>query len=66
MSLKYEGCTLFRQRIIAATLSGKVLKIVNIRKDDKFPGLQEFEANFLQLIDKITDGNYLLTSIDFY
>ena len=56
MALKYEGCALFRQRISAATLSGKVLKITKIRQDDEYPGLQDFEASFLQLIDKITDG----------
>ena len=59
MSLKYEGSALFRQRIISATLSGKVLKIVNIRHDDEYPGLQDFEANFLQLIEKISDGKYI-------
>lgn len=59
MSLKYEGSALFRQRIVSATLSGKVLKIVNIRQNDEFPGLQEFEANFLQLIEKISDGTII-------
>ena len=56
MALKYEGCVLFRQRIVAATLSGKVLKISKIRNDDEFPGLQDFEANFLKLIESISDG----------
>ena len=58
MSLKYDGCALFRQRIVAATLSGKTLKCKNIRENDDFPGIQDFEANFLALIEKISDGRY--------
>lgn len=54
--LKYEGCRNFRQRIVASTLSGKTLKIINIRNDDEAPGLHDFEANFLRLIEKISDG----------
>ena len=55
-SLRYEGCTLFRQRIVAATLSGSTLRISKIREQDESPGLYDFEANFLRLIEKITDG----------
>jgi RNA 3'-terminal phosphate cyclase-like protein len=54
--LKYQGCSLFRQRITAATLSGKTLKIEKIREKDDAPGLQDFEGNFLRLIEKIVDG----------
>ena len=54
--LKYEGCTLFRQRIVAATLSAKTLRISKIRDEDQLPGLQDFEANFLRLVEKLTDG----------
>ena len=56
MSLRYEGCTLFRQRIVAATLSQKPLRIDKIRDQDDSPGLHDFEANFLRLIDTLTDG----------
>lgn len=54
--LRYEGCALFRQRIVAATLSGKTLRIDKIRNEDDSPGLHDFEANFLRLIEKLTDG----------
>lgn len=55
--LEYEGCAQFRLRVAASTLSGKKLKIDNIRSDDiSAPGLQDFEASFLRLIDKISDG----------
>lgn len=62
MVLKYEGCSQFRQRIVAATLSGKPLKIVKIREEDESPGLQDFEANFLRLIEKLCDGKWLSLS----
>jgi RNA 3'-terminal phosphate cyclase len=54
--LHYRGCANFRQRIVAATLSGKTLKISEIRQDDESPGLQDFEANFLRLIESMSDG----------
>lgn len=30
--------------------------IKNIRNEDDSPGIQDFEANFLRLIEKITNG----------
>ena len=62
MALRYEGCSQFRQRIVAATLSQKNLRIDKIREQDDSPGLHDFEANFLRLIDKITDGTVLRIS----
>lgn len=48
---------MFRQRIVASILSNKPMKIDKIRENhDEFPGLQDFEANFLRLIESITDG----------
>lgn len=55
-TLRYEGSTMFRNRIISSILSGKTLIIKNIRADDAQPGLVEYEANFLRLIDKLSDG----------
>lgn len=43
---------------MAATLSQKSLRIDKIRDQDDSPGLNDFEANFLRLIEKITDGIY--------
>lgn len=48
---------MFRNRIISSILSGKTLIIKNIRSDDSQPGLVEYEANFLRLIDKLSDGS---------
>ncbi|XP_076139851.1 RNA 3'-terminal phosphate cyclase-like protein isoform X1 [Alosa pseudoharengus] len=55
--LTYEGCNFFRQRLILSTLSGKRVKIRNIRSKDDNPGLRDFEASFIRLLDKITNGS---------
>nr|KAJ3419533.1 rRNA-processing endoribonuclease [Polyrhizophydium stewartii] len=47
----------FRQRLVLATLSGKAVRIENIRSDDEdHPGLADFEASFLRLLEKATNG----------
>lgn len=39
--LTYEGCNFFRQRLILATLSGRTVRIKNIRANsEEEPGLQ--------------------------
>ncbi|GAX85703.1 hypothetical protein CEUSTIGMA_g13117.t1 [Chlamydomonas eustigma] len=54
--LKCSGSQCFRLRIVCATLSGKPLRIDDIRARDESPGLRDFEASFLRLIEKITNG----------
>ncbi|ELU18728.1 hypothetical protein CAPTEDRAFT_218453 [Capitella teleta] len=56
-TLSYDGCNFFRQRLIMAILSGKSVKIKKIRSKDNDPGLKDFEASFLRLIEKITNGS---------
>ncbi|CAH3129542.1 unnamed protein product [Pocillopora meandrina] len=55
--LTYEGCNFFRQRLVLATLSGKSVKIKNIRAVEDDPGLKDFEASFIRLLDKVTNGS---------
>ncbi|KAI4889833.1 hypothetical protein NFI96_024759, partial [Prochilodus magdalenae] len=55
-TLTYEGCNFFRQRLVLSTLSGKRVKIRNIRSRDDEPGLRDFEASFIRLLDKVTNG----------
>lgn len=38
--LDYDGCNFFRQRLVLSTLSGKRVKIKNIRSKDDNPGLR--------------------------
>jgi len=54
--LKYSGCANFRQRLILSTLSGRSLLITSIRSQDSSPGLRDFEASFLRLLDKLVNG----------
>ena len=62
--LKYQGCSVFRQRVCSSLLSHNPLIITNIRPHEASSsgdgtmilGIQDFEASFLRLIEKITDG----------
>ncbi|XP_068190758.1 RNA 3'-terminal phosphate cyclase-like protein isoform X1 [Antennarius striatus] len=53
----YDGCNYFRQRLVLSTLSGKRVKIKNIRSKDDNPGVRDFEASFIRLLDKVTNGS---------
>jgi len=55
--LNFEGSNYLRQRLVLSTLSGRSIKIKKIRYKDESPGLNEYEANFLKLLDKITNGS---------
>ncbi|NXX96444.1 RCL1 protein, partial [Centropus bengalensis] len=55
--LSFAGSNFLRQRLVLATLSGRALKIRRIRAKDEDPGLRDFEASFIRLIDKVTNGS---------
>ena len=52
-----EGPSNLRQKLVYATLSGKVLRVNKIREKDERPGLQPHEASLLRLMEKITNGS---------
>ena len=54
--LKFRGCSNFRQRIALATISGRAIRIDDIRANSETPGLRDFEACFLRLVEKVTNG----------
>ncbi|XP_034671010.1 probable RNA 3'-terminal phosphate cyclase-like protein [Drosophila subobscura] len=55
--LIYRGSNFLKQRLILACLSGKALKITQIRSEDESaPGLREYEISLIRLLDKITNG----------
>ncbi|KAG7264398.1 hypothetical protein CRUP_025003 [Coryphaenoides rupestris] len=56
--LELDGCNYFRQRLVLSTLSGKRVRIRNIRSRDDQPGLRDFEASFIRLLDKLDGCNY--------
>lgn len=52
----YKGCNLLRQRLLLSTLSGKPIRIIDIRNSEDEPGLKEYEINLIRLFDKVTNG----------
>ena len=54
--LRFQGCEHFRQRVMLSCLSGKPIRIDDIRADDEAPGLRGFEASFLRLTEKLSNG----------
>lgn len=54
--LVFQGCQFFRLRLVLACISGRAIRISDIRADDEAPGLRQFEACFLRLIEKISNG----------
>lgn len=57
--LIYKGSNFFRQRLVLSVLSGKSVKINEIRALDDEPGLKEFEVNLIRLLDKLTNGTVI-------
>ncbi|XP_065567830.1 RNA 3'-terminal phosphate cyclase-like protein isoform X2 [Artemia franciscana] len=52
----YQGSESFRVRLVLSILSGRPIRIVKIRTQGDNPGLHEYEAGFIRLLDKITNG----------
>ncbi|TIA90552.1 hypothetical protein E3P99_01515 [Wallemia hederae] len=48
---------LLRQRLVIATLLGRPLRIDAIRSDSDNPGITDYEAGFLRLLEKLTNGS---------
>lgn len=59
-NLVYRGSNFLKQRLILSTLSGKPVRIVDIRIDEAEPGLKGYEISLIRLFDKLTNG----TNID--
>lgn len=68
--LRFTGHAYFRQRIVLALFAGRQVRIDAIRQEDEEPGIRDFEAGFLRLMEKMTNGstveiNYTGTSVYF-
>lgn len=53
----FTGHTNFRLRLTLSLLSRKPILITSIRPNSTSPGLRDFEASFLRLIEKVTNGS---------
>ncbi|XP_072904437.1 RNA 3'-terminal phosphate cyclase-like protein isoform X2 [Hemitrygon akajei] len=56
-TLRWEGARFLRLRLTLATLSGRSVRIAAIRSQEMEPGLRDFEASFIRLMDKVTNGS---------
>ncbi|GMH33789.1 hypothetical protein BSKO_01623 [Bryopsis sp. KO-2023] len=54
--LTFKGHQHFRQRLLCATLSGRGIRIDDIRADEDSPGLRDYEASLLRLIERVSNG----------
>ncbi|KAJ8927946.1 hypothetical protein NQ314_019579 [Rhamnusium bicolor] len=54
--LLYKGSNFLRQRLVLSVLSGKPVRISEIRTLEDDPGLREFEVSLIRLLDKVTNG----------
>jgi hypothetical protein len=61
--LRFSTHRHLRQRILLSVLSGKSLRIDNIRSDDVHVGLREYEVNLLRLVEKVTNGSTIEISL---
>jgi RNA 3'-terminal phosphate cyclase-like protein len=61
--LRFSSHRHLRQRLLLSVLSGKSLRIDNIRSDDVHVGLRDYEVNLLRLIEKVTNGSTIEISV---
>lgn len=55
--LTYRGSNYLKQRLILSTLSGKPIRIVDIRNLEAEPGLRGYEISLIRLLDKVSNGS---------
>lgn len=57
--LIYKGSSFLRQKLILSVLSGKPVRILEIRTLEDEPGLREYEISLVRLLDKVTNGTVI-------
>lgn len=57
--LRFTSHRYFRSRLILSVLSGRPVRIDAIRADSSSPGLRDYEASFLRLLEKVTNGSHV-------
>ena len=56
MFMQLRGAQQLRQRLVLSTLTGTPIRITDIRLHDSAPGLRDYEASFLRLMEKLSNG----------
>lgn len=54
--LRFKGSNYLRLRLVLSCLTGRPVRIEEIRADDEAPGLHAFEASLLRLVEKVSNG----------
>ncbi|XP_065345493.1 probable RNA 3'-terminal phosphate cyclase-like protein [Cloeon dipterum] len=60
--ITFKGSNFLRQRLILSCLSGRSVRVTEIRSGDTEPGLREYEVNLIRLLDKLTNGSRIVVS----
>ncbi|CAO1624601.1 unnamed protein product [Sympodiomycopsis kandeliae] len=55
--IHFKGHINFRARLVLSLLSSRPVIISSIRSNSLSPGLRDFEASFLRLLEKVTNGS---------
>lgn len=68
--LRFSGHRNLRPRLVLSLLSGRPMLVTGIRSKSTSPGLRDYEAGFLRLLEKLTNGTkieigYTGTSLSF-
>jgi len=61
--LRFTSHQHLRQRLLLSILSGRSIRIDQIRSDDVNVGLREYEVNLLRLIERVTNGSTIEISV---
>ncbi|KZF25946.1 RNA 3'-terminal phosphate cyclase family protein [Xylona heveae TC161] len=55
--VKFETQRSFALRLVLATLTGKTIRVSNIRPSSTNPGLANYEISFIRLLEAVTNGS---------
>jgi RNA 3'-terminal phosphate cyclase-like protein len=55
--IKISGAAAFRWKLVLATLSGNTVRMEDIRAFEESPGITNYEASFLKLLELVTNGS---------
>lgn len=52
-----------RQRLLLSILSGRSIRVDQIRSEDVQVGLRDYEVNLLRLVERVTNGSTIEISV---
>ena len=61
--LRFTSHRHLRQRLVLSLLSGKSIRVDQIRSEDVHVGLRDYEVNLLRLVERVTNGSTIEISV---